>query len=82
MNALSKFLSKENEPVRLYLYSVGTAVLVLLGAVGVLTGSLVVALGGVLVAALMVPTAAALRSRVSPVPVPAEVPVTDEVLGD
>ena len=66
MNALSKFLSKENEPVRLYLYSVATAVLVLLGAVGVLTGSLVVAISGVLVAALMVPTAAALRAKVSP----------------
>lgn len=82
MNALSKFLSKENEPVRLYLYSVGTAVLVLLGAVGVLTGSLVVALGGVLVAALMVPVASALRDKVSPVQVPSDVPPTDEILGD
>ncbi|MFC0623820.1 hypothetical protein [Kribbella deserti] len=77
MNALAKFLSKENEPVRVYLYGVATAVLVLLGTVGVLTGSVVTAIGGVLVAALLVPTAAVLRDKVTPYPVP--VPPEDEV---
>jgi hypothetical protein len=68
VSALSKFLSKENEPVRLYLYGVAFAVLALLGAVGVLTGSVAVAVGGVVAAALIVPAVPALRSKVTPVP--------------
>ncbi|MFB6726799.1 hypothetical protein ACFCV3_41910 [Kribbella sp. NPDC056345] len=80
MNALAKFLSKENEPVRRYLYSIATAVLVLLGTLGLVTGSVATAIGGVLVAALLIQVTPVLRSKVSPVPVPVpgdedEVPV-------
>ncbi len=82
MNALSKFLSKENEPVRRYLYGIGTAVLVLLGTLGLLTGSVVTAVGGVLVAALLVPTAAVLRDKVSPYPGPDEDEALDTVPED
>ena len=52
------------EPVRVYLYSVLGAVLLLLIGIGVVTASTAALIGGVAVAVLAVPGTEALRSQV------------------
>jgi hypothetical protein len=60
------FFSKDGEPVRRYVYGVAVALLALLVTLGVVTGEAATAVGGFLAAALLVPTAEIVRSKVSP----------------
>lgn len=64
---LSKFLSKEEEPLRRYLYGVGVVVLALLVTLGVLTEEVAFSIGAVLSAALLVPAVEVARRKVTPV---------------
>jgi hypothetical protein len=80
VNALKKFLSPEEEPVRSYLYRIAGSVISLLIVLGVLTGTLGAALLAVAATVLVVaPTAELIRSKVSP-DRPAYDPATDPEL--
>lgn len=61
------FFSREGEPVRRYVYGVAVALLALLVTLGVVTGEAATAVGGFLAAALLVPAAELVRSKVTPV---------------
>lgn len=65
MSKLATWLHEE--PVRVYLYSVAVAVVALLLALGIVSGSLVPVILSVVSALLAVPGTESLRSRVSPV---------------
>lgn len=52
------------EPVRLYLYSIAAAVIVLLTALGIITTELGPVIGGLVVAVLSVPATESLRAHV------------------
>jgi uncharacterized membrane protein HdeD (DUF308 family) len=66
VNALRKFLSAEDEPLRRYLYGVAIPVLALLVGVGVLTASVAALVAAVVGAVLLVPGVESLRAKVTP----------------
>jgi len=61
-----KFLDQEREPLRRWLYGVAVAALALAVSLGLLTGEVAVAVGGIITAVLVVPAAEIARSKVSP----------------
>lgn len=85
---LNRFLSKDEEPLRRYVYGVGVVILALLVTLGVITDDLSKAIDAILVAALLIPGVEVARSKVSPAvevpaseqvePEPVEEPVADE----
>lgn len=66
MQTFTRWIARE--PVRFYLYGLAGAIVLLLVGYGVLDGERAGLVLGVVVAALAVPTAKQLRSRVSPAP--------------
>ena len=76
---LTKFLSKEEEPLRRYVYGVGVGVLTLLVVLGVITDEVAYAIGGFLSLALLVPAVEVARSKVDS---PATSAAKDAVLAE
>lgn len=80
---LNRFLSKDEEPLRRYVYGVGVVILALLVTLGVITDDLSKAIDAILVAALLIPGVEVARSKVSPaVEVPASEQVEPEPVAD
>ena len=66
MSIIKRFISKENEPVRRYIYGVTVAVVALLVVLGFITNQVGLSIGGVATALFLIPTTEVVRNRVTP----------------